>query len=157
MSFSLQLPIGGNDAELEERIIQHLAAAAAMGRAHHITRREGRVRSGSHSRPQYLVFSTNSNVPSVGSVPASSTLGGDNESSSASITAANTSAPNSSPGGESAQVTNDLRIQATQVPFLTSEAGSSPSRPSPRYSLVLCTHKSIFIISFIFLSNYIGF
>ncbi|KAG6507461.1 E3 ubiquitin-protein ligase RHF2A-like [Zingiber officinale] len=130
-----ELPIGGNDAELEERIIQHLAAAAAMGRAHHITRREGRVRSGSHSRPQYLVFSTNSNVPSVGSVPASSPLGGDNESSSTSITAANTSAPNSSPGGESDQVINDLPSQATQVPFLTSEAGNSPSRPiisSPR-------------------------
>ncbi|KAJ8465498.1 hypothetical protein OPV22_028050 [Ensete ventricosum] len=45
--FELQhLPVGGSDADLEERIIQHLAAAAAMGRAHHIARREGRVRSG---------------------------------------------------------------------------------------------------------------
>ncbi|KAJ6853575.1 E3 ubiquitin-protein ligase RHF2A-like [Iris pallida] len=40
--FELQhLPVGTNEAELEERIIQHLAAAAAMGRAHHIARREG--------------------------------------------------------------------------------------------------------------------
>lgn len=42
----MQLPVGANSAELEERIIQHLAAAAAMGRAHHIGRREGqRIRS----------------------------------------------------------------------------------------------------------------
>lgn len=42
----MQLPVGANSAELEERIIQHLAAAAAMGRAHHISRREGqRIRS----------------------------------------------------------------------------------------------------------------
>ncbi|XVF55915.1 hypothetical protein PTKIN_Ptkin06aG0074100 [Pterospermum kingtungense] len=34
--FELQhLPVGVNDPELEERIIQHLAAAAAMGRARH--------------------------------------------------------------------------------------------------------------------------
>ncbi|KAI8012626.1 E3 ubiquitin-protein ligase RHF2A [Camellia lanceoleosa] len=41
--FELQhLAVGANDAELEERIIQHLAAAAAMGRAHHhIARRDG--------------------------------------------------------------------------------------------------------------------
>lgn len=35
------LPVSANDSELEERIIQHLAAAAAMGRPHHIARREG--------------------------------------------------------------------------------------------------------------------
>ncbi|XP_052726322.1 E3 ubiquitin-protein ligase RHF2A isoform X5 [Vigna angularis] len=40
--FELQhLPVGASDADLEERIIQHLAAAAAMGRARHIARREG--------------------------------------------------------------------------------------------------------------------
>ncbi|KAL5708972.1 RING-type E3 ubiquitin transferase [Ranunculus cassubicifolius] len=39
--FELQhLPVGTSDAELEERIIQHLAAAA-MGRSHHMARREG--------------------------------------------------------------------------------------------------------------------
>ncbi|XP_010909624.1 E3 ubiquitin-protein ligase RHF2A isoform X2 [Elaeis guineensis] len=39
--FELQhLPVSADDAELEEHIIQHLAAAAAMGRAHHIARRE---------------------------------------------------------------------------------------------------------------------
>ncbi|KAM0951964.1 putative transcription factor C2H2 family [Dioscorea sansibarensis] len=67
--FELQhLPLGPNDAELEERIFQHLAAAAAMGRAQHIARREGqRGRSAARGRPQYVVFSTNSS-----SVPATS-------------------------------------------------------------------------------------
>lgn len=66
----MQLPVGANDAELEDRIIQHLAAAAAMGRARHFARREGhRTRSSAQGRPHYLVFSTNSNAPSA---PASS-------------------------------------------------------------------------------------
>uniref|UniRef100_A0A5B6Z5S2 RING-type E3 ubiquitin transferase n=1 Tax=Davidia involucrata TaxID=16924 RepID=A0A5B6Z5S2_DAVIN len=62
--FELQhLPVGANDAELEERIIQHLAAAAAMGRSHHIARRDGpRSRSSAHGRPQFLVFSTHPNA-----------------------------------------------------------------------------------------------
>ncbi|XVE79140.1 hypothetical protein DITRI_Ditri14bG0034100 [Diplodiscus trichospermus] len=68
--FELQhLPVGANDAELEERIIQHLAAAAAMGRARHIARREGlRNRSSAQGRPQFLVFSTHPNAPSTGPV-----------------------------------------------------------------------------------------
>ncbi|KAG9445238.1 hypothetical protein H6P81_016578 [Aristolochia fimbriata] len=63
--FELQhLPVGTNDVELEERIIQHLAAAAAMGRAHHLARRESqRGRSASQGRPQFLVFSTHPNAP----------------------------------------------------------------------------------------------
>ncbi|XP_068649672.1 E3 ubiquitin-protein ligase RHF2A-like [Aristolochia californica] len=69
--FELQhLPVGTNDAELEERIIQHLAAAAAMGRAHHLARREGqRGRSAAQGRPQFLVFSTHPNATQGG--PAS--------------------------------------------------------------------------------------
>ncbi|KAL1566088.1 RING-type E3 ubiquitin transferase [Salvia divinorum] len=57
--FELQhLPAGINDAELRERIIQHLAAAAAMGRTHRVSRRDGsRSRSSAHSRPQFVVFS----------------------------------------------------------------------------------------------------
>lgn len=57
--FEIQhLPVGVNDAELEERIIQHLAAAAAMGRARNFSRREGhRIRSSTQGRPQFLVFS----------------------------------------------------------------------------------------------------
>ncbi|KAF3966197.1 hypothetical protein CMV_009677 [Castanea mollissima] len=75
-AFELQhLPVGANDADLEERIIQHLAAAAAMGRAHHIGRRDGhRGRSSAHGRPHFLVFSTQPSGP--GPVSAS---GGDNE------------------------------------------------------------------------------
>lgn len=62
-NFEIQhLPVGVNDAELEERIIQHLAAAAAMGRARHFARREGhRGRSSNQGRPQFLVFSTQPN------------------------------------------------------------------------------------------------
>lgn len=80
--FELQnLPVGANDYELEEQIIQHLAAAAAMRRSHHMARREGQHRRPSaHDRPQFLVFSTNSNTSSIGSVPVTSTLtGGENE------------------------------------------------------------------------------
>ncbi|KAG8374014.1 hypothetical protein BUALT_Bualt11G0086800 [Buddleja alternifolia] len=67
--FELQhLPMGVNDPELEDRIIQHLAAAAAMGRTHRIARREGsRNRSSPHARPQYVVFSAHSNGTSTGS------------------------------------------------------------------------------------------
>ncbi|KAK9122968.1 hypothetical protein Sjap_012570 [Stephania japonica] len=63
--FELQhVPVGATDVELEERIIQHLAAAAAMGRAHHIARREGqRSRSTAQGRPQFLVFSTHPSGP----------------------------------------------------------------------------------------------
>ncbi|KAI8012623.1 E3 ubiquitin-protein ligase RHF2A [Camellia lanceoleosa] len=51
----MQLAVGANDAELEERIIQHLAAAA-MGRAHHhIARRDGpRSQSSVHGPPQFV-------------------------------------------------------------------------------------------------------
>ncbi|XP_022961101.1 E3 ubiquitin-protein ligase RHF2A-like isoform X2 [Cucurbita moschata] len=65
--FELQhLPAGANDADLEERILQHLAAAAAMGRARHGARREGhRNRSGVHGRSQFLVFSSHPNSSST--------------------------------------------------------------------------------------------
>ncbi|XP_064951931.1 E3 ubiquitin-protein ligase RHF2A-like isoform X4 [Musa acuminata AAA Group] len=126
---SIMLPVGGSDAELEERIIQHLAAAAAMGRAHHIARREGRVRSGSHGRPQYLVFSTNSNTPSVGSVSASSAPIGENELAPA-IIAADSSATITTPGEEPAEVTNVSPAHASQVPFLTPGSSSNPQRSS---------------------------
>ncbi|XP_042466017.1 E3 ubiquitin-protein ligase RHF2A-like [Zingiber officinale] len=66
--FELQhLPGGGSEAEFEERLMQHLAAAAAMGRVHHISRREGhRGRSGSHHHPQFLIFSAHPNAPNDG-------------------------------------------------------------------------------------------
>lgn len=70
--FELQhLPVGANDADLEERIIQHLAAAAAMGRAHHVHRRDSqRGRSSAHGRPHFLVFSAHPSAASSGHVSA---------------------------------------------------------------------------------------
>ncbi|XP_039035941.1 E3 ubiquitin-protein ligase RHF2A-like isoform X1 [Hibiscus syriacus] len=77
--FELQhLPVGVNETELEERIIQHLAAAAAMGRARHISRREAlRNRSSAQGRcPQFLVFahssepSSNDPVASLSPTPS---------------------------------------------------------------------------------------
>ncbi|KAL3628172.1 hypothetical protein CASFOL_027218 [Castilleja foliolosa] len=61
-----RLPEGVNGQELEERIIQHLAAAAAMGRTQRIARTEGsRSRSSAYTRPQFMVFSANSNASST--------------------------------------------------------------------------------------------
>ncbi|KAK4480921.1 hypothetical protein RD792_011779 [Penstemon davidsonii] len=66
------LPMGVNDPELQDRIIQHLAAAAAMGRTHRIARREGsRSRSSAHARPQFVLFSANPNESSLGPNSAS--------------------------------------------------------------------------------------
>lgn len=58
--------MSASESELEERIIQHLAAAAAMGRARHFVRREGqRNRSSAQGHPQFLVFSTPPNGASA--------------------------------------------------------------------------------------------
>ncbi|XP_057808164.1 E3 ubiquitin-protein ligase RHF2A-like isoform X2 [Salvia miltiorrhiza] len=75
--FELQhLPVTASESELEERIIQHLAAAAAMGRARHFARREGqRNRTSAQGRPQFLVFSTHPNGASAAS-PAAQREGG---------------------------------------------------------------------------------
>ncbi|EPS73667.1 hypothetical protein M569_01089, partial [Genlisea aurea] len=58
--FELQhFPVNASESELEERIIQHLAAAAAMDRARQLATREGRSRAASQGgRPHYLVLST---------------------------------------------------------------------------------------------------
>nr|XP_009402203.1 PREDICTED: E3 ubiquitin-protein ligase RHF2A-like [Musa acuminata subsp. malaccensis]XP_009402211.1 PREDICTED: E3 ubiquitin-protein ligase RHF2A-like [Musa acuminata subsp. malaccensis]XP_009402218.1 PREDICTED: E3 ubiquitin-protein ligase RHF2A-like [Musa acuminata subsp. malaccensis] len=126
--FELQhLPVGGSDAELEERIIQHLAAAAAMGRAHHLARREAQGRSGSHGHPQYLVFSTNSNTPSVGSLSASSVTRVENESAPETV-AANPLASVTTPVGESAEVTSVTPTHASQISLLTSGTSSDRFR-----------------------------
>ncbi|XP_016671410.1 E3 ubiquitin-protein ligase RHF2A isoform X1 [Gossypium hirsutum] len=84
--FELQhLPVGVNDPELEERIIQHLAAAAAMGRTHHASRREGQRRS-AHSHQHFLVFSHPSTQhPGSGSSAQTQTAG---ESEAPAITVA---------------------------------------------------------------------
>ncbi|KAK7337343.1 hypothetical protein VNO77_17910 [Canavalia gladiata] len=76
--FELQrLRMSVNGADLEERIIQHLAAAAAMGRAHQLGRREGQqIRSAVHGHPHFLVFSAQPIAPSSG---IDSVTGGENE------------------------------------------------------------------------------
>lgn len=65
--------INSDDPELEERIMQHLAAAAAMGRARRFTRRETpHDRSSAQGHPQILLFSSRPNVsplPATTSVP----------------------------------------------------------------------------------------
>ncbi|MED6168489.1 hypothetical protein PIB30_011917 [Stylosanthes scabra] len=70
----------GDDPELqqfEERIIQHIAAAAAMRRARYVGRREGTsTRSSAHVHPQFLLFSTQ---PSVHPSSPESAAGDGNE------------------------------------------------------------------------------
>ncbi|KAH0971817.1 hypothetical protein GBA52_023973 [Prunus armeniaca] len=93
------LPGGTNNAELEERIIQHLAAAASMGRAHHNGRREGqRSRSSARGHPHFSVFSTHPSASPLGPVSAP---GGDSEP--AEITVASPSTPLTSDGDESSR------------------------------------------------------
>ncbi|KAL5218111.1 hypothetical protein ABZP36_018795 [Zizania latifolia] len=59
-----EVPVGADGAELEERIMQHLSAAAAMRRSHRHGRRDGHhSRSGANGRPQIVVFSTNEVIP----------------------------------------------------------------------------------------------
>ncbi|PIN03340.1 Anaphase-promoting complex (APC), subunit 11 [Handroanthus impetiginosus] len=76
--FELQhLPLGVNDPELEDRIMQHLAAAAAMGRTRRIARGDGsRSRSSGHTYPQFVLFSANPSASSSGPVSASLTPSG---------------------------------------------------------------------------------
>ncbi|XLS49094.1 hypothetical protein HN51_023452 [Arachis hypogaea] len=50
-------------SSFEERIIQHIAAAAAMRRARHLGHREGpSTRSSSHGHPHFLLFSAQSSA-----------------------------------------------------------------------------------------------
>lgn len=111
----MQLPVGGSDSELEERIIQHLAAAAAMGRAHHIARREGqRNRSTAQGRPQVLFFSTHPNAPSVGPVSAMLGQRGEVNEQASAVNPDSTSVPLAAGEDPSQQV--PPLVQAEQVP-----------------------------------------
>ncbi|KAG6525192.1 E3 ubiquitin-protein ligase RHF2A-like [Zingiber officinale] len=111
--FELQhLPGGGSEAEFEERLMQHLAAAAAMGRVHHISRRDGhRGRSGSHHHPQFLIFSPHPNAPYVG-YRSSSSAQEENEPTA------------------STEETHPISIQAEQNDAIASETITNHSRPS---------------------------
>ncbi|KAJ4724739.1 E3 ubiquitin-protein ligase RHF2A-like [Melia azedarach] len=127
--FELQhLPVGANDAELEERIIQHLAAAAAMGRARHIARREGqRNRSSAQGRPQFLVFSTHPNATTDDPVSSSPTQRGEAETAPI-VTVATPSSPTGV--GEEAPQRNTQLLSAQADHISASASGSSASASS---------------------------
>ncbi|KAL9332175.1 hypothetical protein ACSQ67_001785 [Phaseolus vulgaris] len=65
--FELQhLRMSINDSELQDRILQHLAVAAAMRRANQHGRRAGqRTRSSAHGHPQSLVLSNQTIAPAL--------------------------------------------------------------------------------------------
>ncbi|KAI7986946.1 hypothetical protein LOK49_LG14G01233 [Camellia lanceoleosa] len=68
--------------------IQHLAAAAAMGRAHHhIAQRDGPRSRSVHGRPQFVVLSSHPNTPPAYLAPVRG------ESEPATITVASPSVP----------------------------------------------------------------
>lgn len=147
----MQLPVGANDAELEERIIQHLAAAAAMGRARHIARREGqRNRSSAQGRPQFLVFSTHPNSPPATSAPVQR---GEGEPAPA-IAVAALSSPHTTVGEEPSQLTSSVNSpQAEQV--TASASGSTVlaanQRGSDRYPFDATSLQFFYIILSLFL------
>ncbi|XP_057468202.1 E3 ubiquitin-protein ligase RHF2A-like [Actinidia eriantha] len=137
--FELQhLPVGANDTELEERIIQHLAAAAAMGRAHHIARREGpRSRSSVHGRPQFVVFSTHPNAPPAGhvSAPLNPVVG---ESEPAAITVAS---PLPLAGGDEPQQ-HRPQFPSVQTDQISASSSGSTAVPANRRGIFVNSRLS---------------
>ncbi|XP_055818936.1 E3 ubiquitin-protein ligase RHF2A-like isoform X2 [Solanum dulcamara] len=107
---------GMSESELEERIIQHLAAAAAMGRGHNFGQREGsRNRSSSHGRPHFLVFSTHHDPsPTAAAVSASV-------------------APTESDSRQAIADPSVLRETAQFLPHLSSNQSNQLSASSSRY------------------------
>jgi E3 ubiquitin-protein ligase RHF len=127
----VQLPVVSNDAELEERILQHLAAAAAMGRAHHLGRREGhRGRPGSHNRSQFLVFSAHPNSPSSGVVSSSAHGEGDNDSNP--VTPRAVSSPRANFSGENGNQSPGMLTYDAEQDAVVSSGNSTPVS-SPRF------------------------
>lgn len=124
--FELQhLPVGVNDSELEDRIIQHLAAAAAMGRARHVGRREGsRNRSTTgQGRPQFLVFSTSPNAgPAVTMAGSGGPVEESEEVGPASIGPVRTSGLVT--GGTSGMTNDSISQQGTSVVHRNSSSQS---------------------------------
>ncbi|CAI9105866.1 OLC1v1004884C1 [Oldenlandia corymbosa var. corymbosa] len=121
--FELQhLPVSATESELEERIIQHLAAAAAMGRARHFARREGqRTRSSAHGRPHFLVFSTNPNAPPAAVATSSPNFEGGVEPEP--VMTGGSASPSLTVGGDSTQANSVPSNNSDQLS--TSLSGSS--------------------------------
>ncbi|KAF7818882.1 E3 ubiquitin-protein ligase RHF2A-like isoform X1 [Senna tora] len=126
--FDLQhLSMRVNDADIEERIIQHLAAATALGRAHHLGRREGhRTRPSAQGRPHFLVFST----PPPGAISAA---GGGTEPPA--IPVGNPSSPLTSEGDEPSQQIPHLQTQSSSGSTVTGTTHQGPF-PNERDSAV---------------------
>ncbi|KAK4440541.1 E3 ubiquitin-protein ligase RHF2A [Sesamum alatum] len=126
--FELQhLPVNASESELEERIIQHLAAAAAMGRARQLARREGqRNRSSTQGRPRFLVFSTHPNGASTTSA-VSSVAQRDGSDPPPAVMIAGPNSPFITIAEDSAQLNaQPSAAQADQL--VTTASGSSASR-----------------------------
>ncbi|XP_039066155.1 E3 ubiquitin-protein ligase RHF2A-like [Hibiscus syriacus] len=140
--FDLHLPVGANEAELEEHIMQHLAAAsAAMGRARHIARREGpRNRSSAQAYPQFLVVSSHPNAASTGPLSSSSPTQREGEPTLANAVGT-PSSPERTVGEESsASITPIPSAQADRQSasgssvLLVSDQGNSLNKRSPNQS-----------------------
>ncbi|KAK5835888.1 hypothetical protein PVK06_011602 [Gossypium arboreum] len=90
-----------DDFELQHHIIRHLVAAA-VGRAHYTSRRDGKRRPSAHSHPRFLVFSAYPGSQQSGSGSSSLTpIAGETEA--AATTVASPSTPPSSRGDELSQ------------------------------------------------------
>lgn len=136
--FELQhLPVGATDSDLEERIIQHLAAAAAMRRAHHGARRGLRSGPASQGRSQFLVFSTHPNAGSVSSVSASSANGEENEPVSVTSATAGQSVLATAEDQIQQQSSLTLQVEADRVAAESRNNAASANSPgfSNLYSL----------------------
>lgn len=142
--FELQhLQMGADDPELEDRIIQHLATAAAMGRTHLIARREGsRSRSSTHAYPQFVVLSAHTNASSTGQASASLACVG-TETDSTATTETNTyvpptSIPNEGPPHVYSLHSDRALASASGSPTIPSTYQGIPSdnRSSVRRSLL---------------------
>ncbi|KAK9734644.1 hypothetical protein RND81_04G154200 [Saponaria officinalis] len=127
--FEIQhLPVGVHESELEERIIQHLAAAAAMGRARHFARREGhRGRSSGQGRPQFLVFSGN-----PGSQADTGPHPGEGQAENTPAISVGTPSSPLRTGGEASQYTSSSNHSSQRDPV--SSSGSSALSSGPHAS-----------------------
>ncbi|KAF3678196.1 E3 ubiquitin-protein ligase RHF2A [Capsicum annuum] len=125
--FELQnLPVDIDDPELEERILQHLAVATSMGRAHHMGQRDGsRNSSSTNERPHFLVFPTHDNSSPTTSVSPSPT-GSNSDSAAAAIV--DSSLPISSRSSASPrQMPHLSSVQSNQLSALSSGSGLTPA------------------------------
>ncbi|XP_031125929.1 E3 ubiquitin-protein ligase RHF2A-like isoform X3 [Ipomoea triloba] len=114
------LPVGLSDTELEERIIQHFAAAA-MERAHRNSRRErSRSRPSSDERQQRFVFSTHPNGSRVRPGSASQVpVGAVSESS------LNNETPQVSSINSSVNSSHTVASSSASIPMLNNSQGIS--------------------------------